>query len=81
MLWKDASGKFHPSLFERNVQMDNGLFEVRKEIIITQSSNQNLICVVRNTLLNKKKESTIHIASKFPTNAFSHFVHGAVILN
>ncbi|XP_054832433.1 E3 ubiquitin-protein ligase TRIM7-like [Eublepharis macularius] len=61
MLWRDPSGK-HLSSFQRNFQMDNGLFDVHNEIIVTQSSNHNLTCVVRNILLNKEKESTIHIA-------------------
>ncbi|XP_077187437.1 zinc finger protein RFP-like [Paroedura picta] len=60
MFWKDASGKYRSSFFERNVQKVNGLFEVQNEIIVMQSSN--LTCVVRNLLLNKEKESAIHIA-------------------
>ncbi|KAL8212943.1 UNVERIFIED_CONTAM: hypothetical protein K2H54_059712 [Gekko kuhli] len=62
VLWKDASGKHLSSFFERNIQKDKGLFEVQNEIILTQSSNQNLTCVVRNTLLRKEMETTIHIA-------------------
>ncbi|XP_060095246.1 butyrophilin subfamily 2 member A2-like [Heteronotia binoei] len=65
MLWKDASGKRLSSFLERNVQKDNGLFEVQNEIIVTQSSDQNLTCVVRNILLHKQKESAIHIANDF----------------
>nr|XP_056701691.1 butyrophilin subfamily 1 member A1-like [Euleptes europaea] len=65
MLWRDPSGKHLSPFFERNAQKEDGLFEAQSEIIVTRNANQNLTCVVRNILLNKEKESTIHIANDF----------------
>ncbi|CAM4655683.1 unnamed protein product, partial [Caretta caretta] len=62
VLWRDLSGKELPSLSEAKSLRDSGLFETENSIIIKERSNQNLSCLIRNTILNQEKESTVYIA-------------------
>ncbi|XP_077689810.1 butyrophilin subfamily 1 member A1-like [Eretmochelys imbricata] len=65
VLWRDLSGKELPSLSEAKSLGDSGLFETENSIIIKERSNQNLSCLIRNTILNQEKESTVYIADSF----------------
>ncbi|XP_067388278.1 butyrophilin subfamily 1 member A1-like [Emydura macquarii macquarii] len=69
VFWRNLAGQHLPSLSETKSQGDNGLFEMRTSIIITETSNQN-ICYIRSTLLRQEKESAISIAEPiFPKNS------------
>ncbi|XP_065419304.1 butyrophilin subfamily 1 member A1-like [Chrysemys picta bellii] len=65
VLWKDLNGQHLPSLSETTSQGDNGLFETETALIVTEHSNQNLSCCLRNTVLNQEKESAVYIADSF----------------
>ncbi|XP_067399601.1 butyrophilin subfamily 1 member A1-like [Emydura macquarii macquarii] len=64
VFWRDFAGQHLPSLSETKSQQENGLFETQTSIIITETSNQNISCYIRNTLLRQEKESAIYIAEK-----------------
>uniref|UniRef100_A0A8C3H644 Ig-like domain-containing protein n=1 Tax=Chrysemys picta bellii TaxID=8478 RepID=A0A8C3H644_CHRPI len=65
VLWRDLSGRYLLSVSETTSRDDNGLFETKTAIIVTEHSNQNLSCCIRNTILNQDKESAISIADPF----------------
>ncbi|CAM5158547.1 unnamed protein product [Eretmochelys imbricata] len=65
VLWKDFNGQRLPSLSETKSRGDNNLFETETALIITEHSNQNLSCCIRNTILNQDKESAVYIADLF----------------
>ncbi|XP_073167592.1 butyrophilin subfamily 1 member A1-like isoform X2 [Lepidochelys kempii] len=65
VLWKDFSGRRLPSLSEKTSTGDNNLFETETALIVTEHSNQNLSCCIRNTVLNQEKESAVYIADPF----------------
>uniref|UniRef100_A0A8C3S964 Ig-like domain-containing protein n=1 Tax=Chelydra serpentina TaxID=8475 RepID=A0A8C3S964_CHESE len=71
--WKDLNGRHLPSLCERKSHGDNKLFETETVIIVTEYSNQNLSCCLRNTILNQEKESAVHIGGQLPSK--SHTEH------
>ncbi|XP_074975985.1 butyrophilin subfamily 1 member A1-like [Caretta caretta] len=62
VLWKDFNGQRLPSLSETKSRGDNNLFETETALIVTEHSNQNLSCCIRNTVLNQDKESAVYIA-------------------
>ncbi|XP_074975986.1 butyrophilin subfamily 1 member A1-like [Caretta caretta] len=62
VLWKDFNGQRLPSLSETKSRGDNNLFETETVLIVTEHSNQNLSCCIRNTVLNQDKESAVYIA-------------------
>ncbi|XP_044838709.1 butyrophilin subfamily 2 member A1-like isoform X2 [Mauremys mutica] len=62
VLWRDLGGRRLPSVSETTSQRDNGLFETQTAFLITERSNQNLSCCIRNTFLNQERESTIYVA-------------------
>ncbi|CAM4666865.1 unnamed protein product [Caretta caretta] len=65
VLWKDFNGRRLPSLSEKTSTGDNNLFETETALIVTEHSNQNLSCCIRNTVLNQEKESAVYIADPF----------------
>ncbi|XP_077689517.1 butyrophilin subfamily 1 member A1-like isoform X2 [Eretmochelys imbricata] len=65
VLWKDFNGRCLPSLSAKTSTGDNNLFETETAIIVTEHSNQNLSCCIRNTVLNQEKESAVYIADPF----------------
>uniref|UniRef100_A0A674JQF5 Butyrophilin subfamily 1 member A1 n=1 Tax=Terrapene triunguis TaxID=2587831 RepID=A0A674JQF5_9SAUR len=65
VLWKDFNGQRLPSLSETKSPGDNGLFETETALIVTEHSNQNLSCCIRNTVLSQEKESAVYIADLF----------------
>ncbi|CAM4655737.1 unnamed protein product [Caretta caretta] len=65
VLWKDFNGQRLPSLSETKSRGDNNLFETETVLIVTEHSNQNLSCCIRNTVLNQDKESAVYIADSF----------------
>ncbi|XP_072845230.2 butyrophilin subfamily 2 member A2 isoform X1 [Pogona vitticeps] len=65
VLWRDPSGNPFSSWATHISQKKDGLFEVENDLILTGSSSQRLTCVVRNTLLQQEKESTVHIGDIF----------------
>ncbi|KAM7145702.1 butyrophilin subfamily 1 member A1-like isoform 1-T2 [Macrochelys suwanniensis] len=78
--WKDLNGRHLPSLCERKSHGDNKLFETETVIIVTEYSNQNLSCCLRNTILNQEKESAVHIGDPFFPRVNSWMVALSVIL-
>uniref|UniRef100_A0A8C3F5N9 Butyrophilin subfamily 1 member A1-like n=1 Tax=Chrysemys picta bellii TaxID=8478 RepID=A0A8C3F5N9_CHRPI len=65
VLWRDLSGRHLLSFSETTSRGDNSLIETETAIIVTEHSNQNLYCCIRNTVLNQEKESAIYIADSF----------------
>ncbi|XP_065421056.1 butyrophilin subfamily 1 member A1-like isoform X1 [Chrysemys picta bellii] len=80
VLWKDLNGRHLPSLSETTSRGDNNLFETETAIIVTEHSNQNLSCCIRNTFLNQEKESAVYIADPFFPRVNSWMVALSVIL-
>ncbi|CAM5098182.1 unnamed protein product [Natator depressus] len=80
VLWRDLNGRHLPSLSETKSQGDNSLFETETAIIVTEHSNQNLSCCIRNTLLNQEKESAVYIADPFFPRVNPWMVGQSVIL-
>uniref|UniRef100_A0A8C3F7C2 Ig-like domain-containing protein n=1 Tax=Chrysemys picta bellii TaxID=8478 RepID=A0A8C3F7C2_CHRPI len=64
VFWNGLTGQYVPLLSERKFQGANGLFETETSIIITETSNQNISCSIRSTLLKQEKESTIYVAGQ-----------------
>ncbi|CAM5158523.1 unnamed protein product [Eretmochelys imbricata] len=65
VLWRGLNGRHLPSPSETKSQGDNSLFETEIALIVTEHSNENLSCCIRNTVLNQEKESAIYIADLF----------------
>ncbi|XP_059570381.1 butyrophilin subfamily 1 member A1 [Alligator mississippiensis] len=65
VLWRNAQRHHIPSLSERKSQKANGLFETKISAVIKEDSNQNLSCCIRNSLLDREKESAIYISAFF----------------
>ncbi|XP_039356669.1 putative selection and upkeep of intraepithelial T-cells protein 1 homolog [Mauremys reevesii] len=63
--WRDRHGQLLSSASEKISKADNGLFQTQISIVITEDSNQNLSCSVRNPLVNQDKISTVFIAELF----------------
>ncbi|CAM5098032.1 unnamed protein product [Natator depressus] len=63
--WRDHSGQLLPSASEKIFKDANGLFQSQISIFITEHSNQDLSCSVRNLPLNQEKLSTASIAELF----------------
>ncbi|XP_034644952.1 butyrophilin subfamily 1 member A1-like isoform X3 [Trachemys scripta elegans] len=63
--WRDHHGQLLPSASEKISKDTNGLFQTQISIVITEDSNQNLSCSVRNPLVNQEKISTVFIAELF----------------
>uniref|UniRef100_A0A8C0GIF4 Uncharacterized protein n=1 Tax=Chelonoidis abingdonii TaxID=106734 RepID=A0A8C0GIF4_CHEAB len=62
--WRDHRGQLLLSASEKISKADNGLFQTQISIVVTEDSNQNLSCSVRNPLVNKDKISTVFIAGQ-----------------
>ncbi|XP_043352810.1 butyrophilin subfamily 1 member A1-like isoform X3 [Dermochelys coriacea] len=80
VLWKNLNGRHLPSLCETKSQGDNNMFETETVIILTEHSNQNLSCCIRNIFLNQEKESAVYIADPFFPRVNSWMVALSVIL-
>ncbi|XP_065421173.1 butyrophilin subfamily 1 member A1-like [Chrysemys picta bellii] len=80
VLWKDLSGRHLPSLSETKSRGNNGLFGTETALIVTEHSNQNLSCCIRNAVLNQEKESAVYIADQFLPRVNSWMVALSVIL-
>ncbi|KAG6923117.1 butyrophilin subfamily 2 member A1 [Chelydra serpentina] len=78
--WKDLNGRHLPSLCETKSHGDTNLFETETVIIVTEYSNQNLSCCIRNTVLHQEKESAVYIADQFFPRVNSSMVALSVIL-
>ncbi|CAM4653508.1 unnamed protein product [Lepidochelys olivacea] len=66
VLWRDRSGQFLSSSTETKSQDGHGLFEIKSSIIITENSNQNLSCSIRNAYFSLEEEpSTFYISDFF----------------
>ncbi|XP_053904185.1 butyrophilin subfamily 1 member A1-like [Malaclemys terrapin pileata] len=63
VLWRDLKGQPLPSSSHTNSREASGLYETQTSIILTEHSNQNLSCLVRNTHLSQEKESTLFYIS------------------
>uniref|UniRef100_K7FJK9 Ig-like domain-containing protein n=1 Tax=Pelodiscus sinensis TaxID=13735 RepID=K7FJK9_PELSI len=59
VIWRDLSGQAFPSASHTNSREANGLYETQTSAIIMENSSRNLSCLVRNTRLSQKKESTL----------------------
>uniref|UniRef100_A0A8C0H0M3 Ig-like domain-containing protein n=1 Tax=Chelonoidis abingdonii TaxID=106734 RepID=A0A8C0H0M3_CHEAB len=68
VLWRDRSGQLLSSSTKTKSKDGRGLFEIKSSIIITESSNQNLSCSIRNAYFNLEKEpSTFYISGEIQT--------------
>uniref|UniRef100_A0A8C3SHK9 Ig-like domain-containing protein n=1 Tax=Chelydra serpentina TaxID=8475 RepID=A0A8C3SHK9_CHESE len=65
--WRDHHGQLLSSASEKISKETNGLFRTQISIVITEDSNQNLSCFVRNPLINQEKISTVFIAGQCPS--------------
>ncbi|XP_059571006.1 butyrophilin subfamily 1 member A1, partial [Alligator mississippiensis] len=65
VLWRNAQGYHIPLLSEIKSPRANGLFETEISAVINEHSNPNLSCWIRNSLLDREKESAIHISALF----------------
>ncbi|XP_025051500.1 butyrophilin subfamily 1 member A1-like [Alligator sinensis] len=65
VLWRNSQGHHIPLLSEIKSPKVNGLFETEISVVINGHSNPNLSCWIRNSLLDKEKESAIHISAVF----------------
>ncbi|KAH1182960.1 hypothetical protein KIL84_004452 [Mauremys mutica] len=63
-LWKDLKGQPLPSLPAKYFRDENGLFQTESVLIVTENSNQNLTCTIRNNILNQEEVSSVYIADK-----------------
>ncbi|XP_039216952.1 butyrophilin subfamily 2 member A2-like isoform X2 [Crotalus tigris] len=61
VLWRELNGRLLSSLAKKDSQRNDGTFDVQADIVLKGSSN--LTCVIRNSLLDLEKESTIHITN------------------
>ncbi|XP_039357629.1 butyrophilin subfamily 1 member A1-like [Mauremys reevesii] len=64
-LWKDLKGQPLPSLPAKYFRDENGLFQTESVLIVTENSNQNLTCTIRNNILNQEEVSSVYIADSF----------------
>uniref|UniRef100_A0A674JZK8 Butyrophilin subfamily 1 member A1 n=1 Tax=Terrapene triunguis TaxID=2587831 RepID=A0A674JZK8_9SAUR len=78
--WKGLNGRRLPSLSETKSQGYNNLFETETVIIVTEQSNQNLSCCIRNAVLNQEKESAVYMADPFFPKVNSWLVALSMIL-
>ncbi|XP_039358213.1 butyrophilin subfamily 1 member A1-like [Mauremys reevesii] len=66
VLWRDRSGQLLSSSTKTKSKDGRGLFEIKSSIIITENSNQNLSCSIRNSYFSLEKEpSTFYISDFF----------------
>ncbi|XP_073168321.1 butyrophilin subfamily 1 member A1-like [Lepidochelys kempii] len=61
-LWKDLKGQPLPSLPGKCFRDEHGLFQTESVLIVTENSNQNLTCTIRNNILNEEEVSSVYIA-------------------
>ncbi|XP_006035924.1 butyrophilin subfamily 1 member A1-like isoform X2 [Alligator sinensis] len=80
VLWRNAQGHHIPSLSEIKSPKANGLFQTEISVVISGHSNQNLSCWVRNSLLDREKESAIYISALFFPSVNPWMVALSVIL-
>ncbi|XP_059570995.1 butyrophilin subfamily 1 member A1 [Alligator mississippiensis] len=80
VLWRNSQRHHIPSLSEIKSQKENGLFETKISAVIKEQSNQNLSCCIRNSLLDREKESAIHISAFFFPSVNPWMVALSVIL-
>ncbi|XP_037771124.1 butyrophilin subfamily 1 member A1 isoform X1 [Chelonia mydas] len=80
-LWRNLKGQPLSSSTETKSEEQHGLFEIKNSIIITENSNKNLSCAIRNTHLNREKESiTFYISDSFFPRASPWMVGWSVTL-
>ncbi|XP_065420776.1 butyrophilin subfamily 1 member A1-like isoform X5 [Chrysemys picta bellii] len=65
VLWRDLKGQPLPSSSQTNSREASRLYKTETSIILTENSNQNLSCLVRNTHLSLEKESLFYISDPF----------------
>ncbi|XP_075770162.1 butyrophilin subfamily 1 member A1-like [Pelodiscus sinensis] len=64
VLWRDHRGQPLPSFSPTKTKVASHLYEIQTSIIITEDSNPNFSCLVRNTRLSQEKESTLFYISE-----------------
>ncbi|XP_074873319.1 butyrophilin subfamily 1 member A1-like [Carettochelys insculpta] len=62
VFWRDLMGREVLPLSEITSQREHSLFETEASIVITETSNQDISCSIRNTLLQQEKEAMVSIA-------------------
>ncbi|XP_074786620.1 butyrophilin subfamily 1 member A1-like isoform X2 [Athene noctua] len=67
VLWKGPGGQRLPSRSQRRSSDQRGLFHV-EDVAVVSRSDRNFSCVVRNNLLIKEQESSLHISAAFFSN-------------
>uniref|UniRef100_A0A674J2H5 Butyrophilin subfamily 1 member A1 n=1 Tax=Terrapene triunguis TaxID=2587831 RepID=A0A674J2H5_9SAUR len=66
VLWRNLKEQPLSSSTKTKSEEEHGLFEIKNSVIITENSNKNLSCAIRNTHLNQEKESiTFYISDSF----------------
>ncbi|XP_014381277.2 butyrophilin subfamily 1 member A1-like [Alligator sinensis] len=80
VLWRNAQGHHIPSLSEIKSPKAKGLFKTEISVVMNRHSNQNLSCWVRNSLLDREKESAIYISALFFPSVNPWMVALSVIL-
>ncbi|KAM7145544.1 butyrophilin subfamily 1 member A1-like isoform 1-T2 [Macrochelys suwanniensis] len=66
VLWRNLKGQPLSSSTETKSEEEHGLFEIKNSIVITENSNKNVSCAIRNTHLNQEKESiAFYISDSF----------------
>ncbi|XP_069738064.1 butyrophilin subfamily 1 member A1-like [Phaenicophaeus curvirostris] len=63
VLWWDSRRHRLPSLSDSDFQDQDGLFEVKKSIVIQRDADRNVSCSIRNTRLLQEKDATIDISA------------------
>uniref|UniRef100_A0A8C0IWD6 Ig-like domain-containing protein n=1 Tax=Chelonoidis abingdonii TaxID=106734 RepID=A0A8C0IWD6_CHEAB len=77
VLWRNLKGQPLSASTKTKSEEERSLFEIRNSIIITENSNKNLSCAIRNTHLNQEKESvTFYISGKLQTELAKFTVIG-----
>ncbi|XP_074834933.1 butyrophilin subfamily 1 member A1-like [Carettochelys insculpta] len=63
--WRDLNGRPLTSSSQTTSRQANGLYEMQTSVVLTEYSNQNVSCVVRNARLSQAKETLFYISDPF----------------
>ncbi|XP_075770255.1 butyrophilin subfamily 1 member A1-like [Pelodiscus sinensis] len=81
VLWRDPKGQPLSASTETKSEEEGGFFQIKNSIVVTENSNKNLSCSMRNTHLDKERESvTFYISDSFFPRASPWMVGWSVTL-
>ncbi|XP_071880829.1 butyrophilin subfamily 3 member A2-like [Anas platyrhynchos] len=80
LLWRDARGQHLPSVSQTHSQDQEGLFEIKSTVIMNESLEWPLSCVIRSSRLEQEEISSLHITAPFFHNAQPWMVALALVL-